>query len=167
MNILITGRPGVGKTTLIKKVIEDIDTKSGFFTTEIRGGGRRVGFAIETVDGTTGILAHVDIKSKYSVSKYRVNISDIEAVCVPSLEMERDLIVIDEIGKMELFSDQFRNRVLQALGTGKVIATIMEQSHPFTDAIKNRDDVELVTVTEETRDELVDILKEKIKKNLV
>jgi nucleoside-triphosphatase len=166
MNILITGRPGVGKTTLIKKVIKDVDTASGFFTAEMREKGKRVGFAIETVDSTKGILAHVDIQGKYTVSKYRVNLSDIETVCVPSLDTKSDLIVIDEIGKMELFSDQFRETVLQVLDTGKVIATIMEQSHPFTDAIKKRDDVELVTVTEETRDELVGILKKKVERQI-
>jgi nucleoside-triphosphatase len=166
MNILITGRPGVGKTTLIKKVIRDVDGASGFFTTEIREKGKRVGFAIETVDGTKGILAHVSIKGKYMVSKYTVNLSDIETVCVPSLDITSDLIVIDEIGKMELFSDQFRERVLRVLDTGRVIATIMERSHPFTDTIKKRDDVELVTVTEESRDELVDILKEKVERHV-
>ncbi|MBU7014170.1 MAG: NTPase [Theionarchaea archaeon] len=167
MNILITGHPGVGKTTLIKKVFKDIDTKSGFFTGEMREKGRRVGFAIETVDGIKGVLAHVDSQGKYRVSKYKVNISDIETICVPSLNTKSDLIVIDEIGKMELFSDKFRECVLRALDTGKVVATIMEQSHPFADAVKNRDDVELVTVTEETRDELVSILREKVKRNLV
>ncbi|MGC1121655.1 MAG: nucleoside-triphosphatase [Candidatus Methanofastidiosia archaeon] len=166
MNILITGRPGIGKTTLIKNVINGVDTASGFFTTEMREKGKRVGFAIETVKGTKGVLAHVNIQGKYMVSKYTVNLSDIETVCVPSLDTESGLIVIDEIGKMELFSDQFRRSVLQALDTGKVIATIMEQSHPFTDAIKKRDDVELVTVTEETRDELVGILRVKVKRNL-
>lgn len=167
MNILITGRPGVGKTTLIKKVIKDVDTASGFFTAEMREKGKRVGFAIETVDGSKGILAHVGIQGKYTVSKYRVNLSDIETVCVPSLDIKSDLIVIDEIGKMELFSDQFRERVLRALDTGKVIATIMEQPHPFTDDIKKREDVELVTVTGETRDELVGILKEKVEREVV
>lgn len=113
-----------------------------------------MGFAIETLDGNKGILAHV--------SKYKVNLKDIEEVCAPSLDLKGDLIVIDEIGKMELFSEKFKQKVIESLDTGKVIATIMERPHPFADKIKRRKDVKVVTVTEENRNELVDILKKEL-----
>lgn len=148
---------------MIEKVIQGHQNVKGFFTREIREKGKRVGFAIETLDGEKGILAHIAIQSHFQVSKYKVNVRDIEAVCIPSLDEESDLIVIDEIGKMELFSEKFKKKVAEALDTGKVIATIMERPHPFTDKIKRRNDVKLFTVTEENRDELVEILRAEIK----
>jgi len=153
----------VGKTTAIQKAIQGRQNVNGFFTKEIRKKGKRIGFAIETVDGKTGVLAHINIQSPFRVSKYRVNLKDIEEICVPSLDVDGDLIVIDEIGKMELFSEQFKQKVVEALDTGKVIATIMERPHPFTDTIKRRNDVKLFTVTEENRNNLVDVLKMELK----
>lgn len=162
MNLVVTGRPGIGKTTLIQKVIKGHDNISGFFTQEIKRGRKRVGFAIKTMDGKTGVLAHTDIESLYRVSRYKVNMTDIETVLLPSIQVDTALIVIDEIGKMELFSEQFRQKVIEAFHTGKVIATIMERPHPFTDALKARKDVRLFTVTEENRDELVDVLRKEL-----
>ncbi len=162
MNILITGRPGIGKTTLIQQVIKGHDNVSGFFTQEIRKAKKRVGFAIKTMDGKTGVLAHTDIESPRRVSKYKVNMKNIETVLIPSIVLDADLIVIDEIGKMELFSEKFKQKVVEALKTGNVIATIMERPHPFTDTIKTRKDVIIFTVTEENRDNLVDLLKKKL-----
>lgn len=164
MNLLVTGRPGIGKTTLIAKVIQDYSKVNGFFTREIKENKRRVGFAIETIDGKKGVLAHVGIKSPFRVSKYKVNLEDIETICVPSLTKEGDLVIIDEIGKMELFSEKFKQKVVEVLDAGNVIATIMERPHPFTDRIKRRKDVKIFTVTEENRDELVGILKMELKK---
>jgi nucleoside-triphosphatase len=164
MNILITGKPGVGKTTLIRTVIQDYQNVEGFFTKEIRKARKRVGFEIETLGGKKGVLAHVDIKSPFHVSKYNVNLKDIEEICVPSLKVDADLIVIDEIGKMELFSEKFRQKVIQALNTGKVIATIMERSHPFTDQIKARRDSKLFVVTRENREKLIRVLREELER---
>jgi nucleoside-triphosphatase len=165
MNILITGKPGVGKTTLIQKVVQGHENLCGFFTKEIRENRKRVGFAIETMDGRKGVLAHVSIKSPFRVSKYGVNLEDIDEVCVPSLSVEGCLIIIDEIGKMELFSEKFKQKVEEALDTGKVVATIMEQSHPFTDKVKRRKDVKVFVLTEDKRNELVTILKMELKKD--
>lgn len=162
MNILLTGRPGIGKTTLIQAIIKGHDNISGFFTQEIKKGRKRVGFAIKTMDGKTGVLAHTDIESSYRVSRYKVNMTDIEKVILPSIQMDAAFIVIDEIGKMELFSEQFKQKVSEALQTGNVIATVMERPHPFTDALKARKDVHVFTVTEENRDELVEMLKKEL-----
>lgn len=165
MNILITGKPGVGKTTLIAKVTQGRQNVKGFFTKEIRKNRKRVGFAIETLDGKEGVLAHMNIESPFRVSKYKVNLKDIEDICVPSLDVHADFIIIDEIGKMELFSQKFKQKVMEALDTGKVIATIMERPNPFADQIKRRKDVRLYTVTEENKNELADILRMMLSKN--
>ena len=111
-NILLTGIPGVGKTTVIEKILSEISLKAGgFYTQELRRGKMRMGFRIVTTDGEEGVLAHRDFKSKWRVGKYGVHIEEMERVGVASLDLalhERDLIVIDEIGKMELYSKQFQ-----------------------------------------------------------
>ncbi len=161
MNILLTGNPRVGKTTIIKKVVENLKDVGGFYTEEIREGYRK-GFRIITLDGKEGILAHMDIKSRYGVGKYGVNIEDLENIAVKSVEkgLDRDIIVIDEIGKMELFSEKFRNILETALDTGKVLGTIMKKSNYFADKIKNRKDVKVLLVEESNRDVLVEEIKE-------
>ncbi len=161
MNILLTGNPRVGKTTIIKKVVRDLKDVGGFYTEEIRDGYRK-GFRIITLDGKEGILARMDIKSRHRVGKYGVNIEDLENIAVKSVEkcLDRDIIVIDEIGKMELFSEKFRNTLEKALDTGKVLGTIMKKSNYFADKVKNRKDVKVLLVEESNRDMLVEEIKE-------
>ena len=164
MNILITGKPGCGKTTLIKQIIEELNLNvGGFYTQEMRIGGRRVGFKIISVDGNESILAHVDIKSPYRVSKYGVNIESIEKIGVKSILKaleENDVIVIDEIGKMELFSPRFKEVVNKALNSEKMLlATILLAPNPFTDKIKRRQDVKLFYLTPENREKVKEEIK--------
>lgn len=153
---LLTGGPGVGKTTIIKRALERAPVRAGgFFTEEIRTGGVRQGFRIVTLDGRSAILSHIDIKSRYRVSKYGVDIEGLDRVGVAALRdaiKECDVVVIDEIGKMELFSPCFREAVLEAVDSGKrVLGTIMLASHPLTDEIKRRPDVATITVTKMNR----------------
>ncbi|RLF44249.1 MAG: AAA family ATPase [Thermoplasmata archaeon] len=164
MNTLITGKPGCGKTTLIKQIIEELNLNvGGFYTQEMRIGGRRVGFKIISVDGNESILAHVDIKSPYRVSKYGVNIESIEKIGVKSILKaleENDVIVIDEIGKMELFSPRFKEVVNKALNSEKMLlATILLAPNPFTDKIKRRQDVKLFYLTPENREKVKEEIK--------
>ena len=85
-NILLTGVPGVGKTTLVRRVLAEIDVKiGGFYTEEIRERGKRVGFSIKTFEGRTGILAHVNHKGPHRVGKYAVNIEDLEQIAAESV----------------------------------------------------------------------------------
>lgn len=156
----LTGEPGCGKTTIIKEVVSKT-TKSvgGFYTEEIRTEGARQGFNIVTLDGTKVVLAHVNVRSPYRVSKYRVDIESLNKVAVSALKeaiLSKDVVVIDEVGKMELFSSPFKDAVLQALESGKkVLGTIMLASHPWADKIKQRQDVETITVTRFNRNGLV------------
>ena len=149
---LLTGRPGTGKTSLVRQAVAELKGKvGGFYTEEIRAQGTRLGFKLTTLDGQEAVLAHVNFKSRYRVGKYGVDIDALERVGVPALAeaiRQCDVIVIDEIGKMELFSNRFREVVLEAIQSGKpVLGTIMLASHPWADEIKRQSQVELVEVT--------------------
>jgi nucleoside-triphosphatase len=128
MKIFIRGRPGAGKTTLVKKLLKTIKSPyAGFLTEEIREAGERVGFKIVTTDGREGILARKDFPSPYQVSGYGVNLEDFERVALPVLARASDQhVVIDEIGKMELFSGRFKKTItdLFARSDRSIIATI-------------------------------------------
>ncbi|MEA1993802.1 MAG: NTPase [Euryarchaeota archaeon] len=163
MNILLAGNPGIGKTTIIKKVISDIENAGGFYTEEIRNKYRK-GFRIVTLAGEKGILAHVDIGGRYTVGKYGVNLKDLDGIAVKSVEesLDKDLIVIDEIGKMELYSRNFKEVVDRALNTEKVLGTIMSKNNYFIKKIKNRDDTKIVIVDKHNRNSLVEKIKKLI-----
>lgn len=163
--ILLTGRPGSGKTTLIRHVLARLaGPAGGFYTQEIREAGRRMGFEIITLDGGRGILAHVDISSKHRISKYGVDLSALETFAIPAMlaAVEHNkLVVIDEIGPMELLSPEFRQVVLDILGSSaSVLGSIVWRSTPFTDQIKSRPDVTLLEVTPENREELFEVILE-------
>lgn len=169
---LLTGGPGVGKTTIIKQALDkSLRTKyrspqggqamaGGFFTEEIRAGGVRQGFRIVTLDGQSAILAHIGIKSPYRVSKYGVDIEGLDRVGVAALReatRERKLVVIDEIGKMELFSPYFKEAVLEAINNGRrVLGTIMLSSHPWADQIKRHPNVVTITVARTNHQEVLE-----------
>ncbi len=159
-NLLLTGRPGVGKTTLVRRVLEELDDvpATGFYTAEIRSGGRRVGFRIVTLNGQEANLAHVDIPSKHRVSRYGVDVAAFERVALPCLVPGPSpcLIVIDEIGKMECFSRAFQKAVVRALEADTpVLATIALRGDRFIEGLKAREDIELVQITPANRDNLV------------
>ncbi|MGD0352918.1 MAG: NTPase [Dehalococcoidia bacterium] len=157
---LLTGSPGTGKTTVIKQAIAGSEIKAGgFYTEEIRSGGTRQGFRIVTLDGQDAILAHVDNPSRYRVSKYSVDIGNLDNIGVSAIERaiaESDLIVIDEIGKMELFSPRFREAVLKAIDSGKkVLGTIMLNPHPFADNVRRRTNVKVIELTRANHDQVL------------
>jgi len=162
---LLTGQPGTGKTSLIKQAIAGMKGKAGgFYTEEIRSQGVRQGFMLVTLDGHSAILAHAYSHSPYRVSKYGVDIDSLDKVGVSAINQaiqECDLVVIDEIGKMELFSAKFREAVLRILKSGKrLLGTIMLSPHPCADAIKRQPQVNLVTVTRTNHQQVLEELQD-------
>ena len=156
--LFLTGRPGVGKTTALLAVVAHLGARAGgFYTAEIRKAGRRTGFRLVTLDGPTGLLADLNISSPYRVGRYGVHLSNLEDLGVAALwrairNPEVSVVVIDEIGKMELFSAAFREAVLAGLDSPKaVIGTITLARLPWAEALKARPDVNLLEVTAANR----------------
>ncbi|MEE8638125.1 MAG: NTPase [Candidatus Margulisiibacteriota bacterium] len=168
-NILLSGPPGCGKTTIIKDVLKQLKgiKAGGFHTSEIREGGVRKGFKITSLDGREAILSHIDFKGPFRVSKYGVSIENLESIGLRAIQdaiQYADIIVIDEIGKMELFSENIRNAILAALDSPKkVLGTIMMASNPFTDQIKKRKDVSIVEVERKEQEKALNEILEAIK----
>jgi nucleoside-triphosphatase len=122
----------------------------GFVTGELRAGGRRVGFAVETLEGERAVLAHVDLPGLPRVGRYGVDLQAFERVALPVLDRVRDgdVIVVDELGKMELASDRFVAAFERLLERPvSLVATVHVFRHPFTDRLERRPDVEVIRVT--------------------
>jgi nucleoside-triphosphatase len=167
--VLLTGRPGCGKTTLIKRVVNKLALPvSGFYTEEMRERGQRVGFKIVTLNGEEAVFAHVNFKTRERLGKYGLNLSALEAVGVKAIRESvctQQLVVIDEIGPMEIRSPIFRDAVSEALDSNvPILATIVARSLPFTDAIKRRRDVTVIEVRQDNREQLVSELSDEFKK---
>ena len=172
-HVVLTGLPGSGKTTLIQKACNVLKQKSiavqGFYTEEIRQHGKRIGFDVVTLDGIRGPLARVgDVHQNdgraYRVGQYNVKLHSFEHIALPSLRKKPSVscvYVIDEIGKMEMFSQRFVHEVRDLLENQRttVLTTIPAargKPIPFVEEIRHRTDALLFEVTKENRDQLVD-----------
>jgi nucleoside-triphosphatase len=158
---LITGLPGTGKTSLIKQALASFQgiKPGGFLTEEIRFQGIRKGFRIVTIDGKTALLANTNIHSQYRVSKYGVDINSLDGLGVSALKWAAkncELVVIDEIGKMELISEQFKAVVLEIVESSKsVLGTITLKSDPWADMIKQKSQVNLLILNRHNQGEVL------------
>jgi nucleoside-triphosphatase len=164
--ILLTGLPGCGKTTAIMKIVAGLDRASvvGFYTEEIRENNARRGFRWKRLDGTGGILAHVDIKGRFKVGKYGVDVAGFEKSVVPVLDAEQndaELFVIDEIGKMECLSGKFVAAVRGLFDSNKsVLATVARKGTGLISEVKSYPGTKLFNLTSENRERTIDeILK--------
>ncbi|EDV96933.1 nucleoside-triphosphatase THEP1 [Drosophila grimshawi] len=176
---LITGQPGVGKTTLVRKIIAKLggDNKlAGFYTEEVRTNGQRIGFDVVTVSGTRGILARenpLDNQRRPKVGKYAVYVQDFENVTLPLLQLaphSQQLLIIDEIGKMELLSHRFESAINELMRQKQLIlATIPSQTRqpmPIVERLRNAPDSFIYQVTKANRDALTDDITEHVRKTL-
>lgn len=169
-HLLITGRPRTGKTTLVAQLIERWPEKcGGFITEEITDRGERIGFRLRTLDGQISILASINFPSPYRVSRYGVDIESLDRIGVKAILKaiaSKEIVVIDEIGKMELFSDKFKQAVLKALDSPKrVLGVIHLAKLPFLEAIRSREDVLLLEIdgknNEEIKKKIISIIEGK------
>ncbi|CAM8902413.1 unnamed protein product [Rhodiola kirilowii] len=127
---VVTGPPGVGKTTLIMRVVDKLKASNpkskfqGFYTSEVREGGERVGFQVVTLDGRQGPLASAKTSTAETVrwptvGRYKVDVASFESLALPELQLgineDTRLFILDEVGKMELFSPLFFPAVLKIL----------------------------------------------------
>ena len=167
-NILISGLPGIGKTTLIKQICDELkkDNPVGFYTEEIRNEGQRKGFQLIGLNSSRVIFAHVLIESPHSVGKYRVDLDAFDKF-LDSIDFSQNKtspIIIDEIGKMECLSKKFEKLILEILDSDKlVIATISHTDGGIKGKIKQRDDVDLFKMNLNNRkslpNEILNIIK--------
>jgi nucleoside-triphosphatase len=166
--VLLTGRPGIGKTTIVKHVAQALGGRAGgFYTEEILGPGGRKGFRVVTLDGQQATLAHVAVRSKSKVGRYGVDVAAFERVGVAALRAaiaRAEIVIVDEIGKMELFSSQFKSAVIKAIDSGKpVVATAMLAPHPWVDALRQMPGVTTIEVTKQNRDSLATRIVEELR----
>jgi nucleoside-triphosphatase len=157
--LLLTGTPGAGKTTVVRRVAEKLSDARirGFTTAEIRKGGERVGFRIETFEGESAVLAHVSIRSEYRVSRYGADVAVLERIVGRALALspKADVYLVDEIGKMECLSDRFTEAVETLLDARRLlVATVALRGGGFIERVKRRPDIELWTVTRGNRETL-------------
>jgi nucleoside-triphosphatase len=169
--LLLTGNPSVGKTTVLAKAVDALKNEGfsvgGMISREVREGGVRVGFEIlDLSSGRRGWLAHVNQHTGPQVGKYRVNIEDLNAVgakAVADAVEKCDVVAIDEIGPMELFSEKFKEATRKALESGKPVLAVVhwKASDRLIGEAKSRDDAETFTVTHENREVLPNTLAER------
>lgn len=159
--LLLTGHPGIGKTTIIHNIVTQVGNKAGgFYTEEIVGPGGRKGFRLITLDGKEVAIAHVDLRDPKAprVGRYGVDVAALERVGVTALRramQEKKLVIVDEIGTMELYSRAFCDTVMLAiLGPTVVLGTIMRRPHPESDVFKTLAQVTIWEVNRTTRNDL-------------
>ena len=169
IRILLTGPPGCGKTTAVVKIVAALDQRvrmAGFYTQEIREAGRRVGFRWHRLDGRSGTLAHSQIKSRYRVGKYGVDVASFETEAVSVLDPGApgvSLFVIDEIGKMECCSGKFVEAIRRLLRSDRsMLASVAQKGSGLIREVKSHPGVELLHLTRENRDDVAQQLAERL-----
>jgi nucleoside-triphosphatase len=169
--VLLSGNPGVGKTTVLMKTVNSLKARGirvgGMISREVREGGARVGFEIlDLTSSRRGWLAHVNQKNGPQVGKYRVNIEDLNAIgtrAVTDAVEKCEVIAIDEIGPMELFSEKFKDAAWKALDSRKLVIAVVhwKAKDRLIKEAKKREDAEIITVTGENREKLDKQITEK------
>jgi len=169
--LFLTGSPGIGKTTVLHNIVENLKargyTVGGMISREVRSCGTRVGFEILDLSSNRhGWLAHVNQPSGPSVGKYRVNLEDLNSVGVEAIlkaVQNFDIIAIDEIGPMELFSEPFKEAVRRTIECGKLAVGVVhwKARDRLIDEVKTREDAEMYAITYQNRDKLHEAIVDK------
>jgi nucleoside-triphosphatase len=159
VKILLEGRPGIGKSTVARSLIGVLERRSvpvsGFTTEEIRQGRLRVGFRVEAVSGESAVLAHIDLAGPPRVGKYGVDLETFERVALPSITDPAGVVVIDELGKMELASERFQMAVSALFDADlPIVATVHAFAHPFTDELKRGPGIQTIRISQQNRDKM-------------
>ncbi len=166
-NIVLTGMPKSGKSTLLHRLITEIPNKVGFITTEIKENAQRVGFTLETQNHTSAVLAHINFNTDMKVGKYFVEIKNLEAL-LPEVEQftSNQILYIDEIGQMSLGSEKFKNLVRKYFDSPNICLATVSQVYvdAFIEEIKSRKDVKIFFLTEENRDQMYQMIQTFYKK---
>ncbi len=168
-NLLLTGPPACGKTTVIRRLIDRLGDLRlrGFYTQELREHSQRVGFEAVGLSGRRADMAHVRSRSKLRVGRYGVEPEQLRPLVEAELATPAeavDVLVVDEIGKMELFCPAFVEAMPRLLdGPVPVIATIALKGQGFIAAVKARSDIGLLQVTDANRDSLPEELEQRLR----
>jgi len=155
-NIFIAGIPRSGKSTLLERVLDSLDVdKKGLITKEVREDGQRTGFEIVTSTGEKRVLASVYIESPIQVSRYFVDVPGFEGLLPTLFNFNDELLYIDEVGQMELYSDKFQDLVRRYLNSQNSFLGTLSRvyEHPLIDEIRRRNDITIFDLTPENREE--------------
>lgn len=158
-NLILSGNPGTGKTTLVKEAVLPFAASiGGFYTEEIRENGQRVGFLLKTWDGRSAVLASKKMAGQARLNKYGIDLEALNSIGVSALKSAlggKKIVVIDEIGAMEVLSEEFRETVLKCLaGPLPVLATIRQGSYAFTDSVKKMQQTQVRQLSRENFNEV-------------
>jgi len=169
--LFVTGRPGIGKTTVVLNAAKALKEKGyivgGVLSREVREKGTRIGFEItDFATGQKGWLAHVNQPTGPQVSKYKVNINDLDQIGAKAIQCateDADIVVVDEIGPMELFSSTFKQAIKDLIASNKLVLGVIHHSarDPIIDSIKSRKDAEIIEATMGNRQDLHNLLTQK------
>ena len=161
MKIFLTGKPGIVKTTIVKEIVKNLKDKVvGFWTEEVRDikTHQRVGFKIIDTEGNECVFANKNFESPFVVGSYKVDLKKFESIAIPilqkTLQLKDKVIIIDEIGKMELFSENFVELISKIVFQPeyKLVATLpIKNVHPVVEKIRNLNNIKIFEVTFENR----------------
>jgi nucleoside-triphosphatase len=175
--VFLTGNPGVGKTTLLLAITESLKTQGvkvgGMVSREVREHGIRVGFEITNlVDNSHGWLARADRESGPRLGKYAVILEDLDhigAKAIADAVKTSDIVAIDEVGPMELFSLEFKKAVKEAVDSHKPIIGVIHRNtrDKLIESIKRREDVSIIVVTPENRNQLKETVLHEVTESML
>ena len=175
--ILVTGKPGIGKTSILRRAVKELKNRKyevgGMVCREVREAGVRVGFEImDLSSGQRGWLAHVNQPTGPRIGKYHVNLIDLDVIGVGAILAalkNADILAVDEIGPMELLSIAFSNALVKAVESSKPILGTIHYGlrNSLVSNIKKREDTVILKVTYQNRENLHNLIVNKISEHLV